>query len=178
MRIWFKMMKDNHLLRDTTITDESDDTRTHKIFRAIDEVCYAFDLGKPIWLDANVAEFKRHAKTRFTQDSFIMKQKLTIIGALVHQPPVWVLDEPMVGLDPRAAHILKEEMRKHCEKGNTVFFSTHVLEVAEKLCDEIAIIDKGRLVAQGTLEALRSGEKGASLEQLFLELTESEEKQA
>ena len=71
MRIWFKMMKDNHLLRDTTITDESDDTRTHKIFRAIDEVCYAFDLGKPIWLDANVAEFKRHAKTRFTQDSFI-----------------------------------------------------------------------------------------------------------
>ena len=75
-----------------------------------------------------------------------MKQKLTIIGALVHQPPVWVLDEPMVGLDPRAAHILKEEMRKHCEKGNTVFFSTHVLEVAEKLCDEIAIIDKGRLV--------------------------------
>ena len=107
-----------------------------------------------------------------------MKQKLTIFGALVHQPPVWVLDEPMVGLDPRAAHILKEEMRKHCEKGNTVFFSTHVLEVAEKLCDEIAIIDKGRLVAQGTLEALRSGEKGASLEQLFLELTESEEKQA
>lgn len=107
-----------------------------------------------------------------------MKQKLTVIGALIHQPPVWVLDEPMVGLDPRAAHTLKEEMRRHCEKGNTVFFSTHVLEVAEKLCDEIAIIDKGRLVAQGTLEELRSGEKGATLEQLFLELTESEEHQA
>lgn len=106
-----------------------------------------------------------------------MKQKLTIIGALIHQPPVWVLDEPMVGLDPRAAHTLKEEMRRHCEKGNTVFFSTHVLEVAEKLCDEIAIIDRGRLVAQGTLEQLRSGEKGASLEQLFLELTEAEEHQ-
>ena len=101
-----------------------------------------------------------------------MKQKLTIIGALIHQPPVWVLDEPMVGLDPRAAHILKEEMRRHCDAGNTVFFSTHVLEVAEKLCDEIAIIDKGRVVAQGTLEQLRSGESGASLEQLFLELTE------
>jgi ABC-2 type transport system ATP-binding protein len=98
-----------------------------------------------------------------------MKQKLTIIGALIHQPPLWVLDEPMVGLDPRAAHILKEEMRAHCEKGNTVFFSTHVLEVAEKLCDEIAIIDKGHLIAQGTLEELRSAEKGASLEQLFLE---------
>ena len=101
-----------------------------------------------------------------------MKQKLTIIGALIHNPPVWVLDEPMVGLDPRAAHILKQEMRRHCDEGNTVFFSTHVLEVAEKLCDEIAIIDKGRVVAQGTLEQLRSGESGASLEQLFLELTE------
>ena len=103
-----------------------------------------------------------------------MKQKLTIIGALIHQPPVWVLDEPMVGLDPRAAHLLKEEMRRHCEAGNTVFFSTHVLEVAEKLCDEIAIIDHGRLVAEGTMEELRSGEKGASLEDLFLQLTDAE----
>lgn len=103
-----------------------------------------------------------------------MRQKLTIIGALIHQPPVWVLDEPMVGLDPRAAHILKEEMRRHCEAGNTVFFSTHVLDVAEKLCDQIAIINKGQLVAQGSLEELRSGETGASLEELFLELTEVE----
>lgn len=71
MRIWFKMIQDNHLLKDTTITDESAETRTHKIFNALDEVCYEFDLGKPIWLDSNVAEFKRHAKTRFTQDSFI-----------------------------------------------------------------------------------------------------------
>jgi len=104
-----------------------------------------------------------------------MRQKLTIIGALIHNPPVWVLDEPMVGLDPRAAHILKEEMRRHCEAGNTVFFSTHVLDVAEKLCDEIAIINKGQLVAQGSLEELRSGERGASLEQLFLEMTGTEE---
>lgn len=104
-----------------------------------------------------------------------MKQKLTIIGALIHNPPVWVLDEPMVGLDPRASHLLKEEMRRHCEAGNTVFFSTHVLEVAEKLCDEIAIIDKGRLLAKGTMEELRSGETGTSLEDLFLELTDAEE---
>lgn len=104
-----------------------------------------------------------------------MRQKLTIIGALIHNPPVWVLDEPMVGLDPRAAHILKEEMRRHCEAGNTVFFSTHVLDVAEKLCNEIAIINKGQLIAQGSLEELRSGERGASLEQLFLDMTESEE---
>lgn len=103
-----------------------------------------------------------------------MRQKLTVIGALIHHPPVWVLDEPMVGLDPRAAHVLKQEMRRHCDEGNTVFFSTHVLEVAEKLCDEIAIIDKGHLVAKGTLEELRSGESGASLEQLFLSMTEEE----
>ena len=101
-----------------------------------------------------------------------MKQKLTVIGALIHNPPVWVLDEPLVGLDPKAAHLLKQEMRLHCDAGNTVFFSTHVLEVAEKLCDEIAIIDKGRLIARGTMEELRSGEKCASLEQLFLDLTE------
>ena len=71
MRIWFKLIKDNRLLKDTTVTDESEDTRTHKIFRALDEVCLEFDLGKPIWLDSNVSEFKRHAKTRFRQDSFI-----------------------------------------------------------------------------------------------------------
>lgn len=104
-----------------------------------------------------------------------MRQKLTIIGALIHNPPVWVLDEPMVGLDPRAAHILKEEMRRHCEKGNTVFFSTHVLDVAEKLCDGIAIINRGQLVAQGSLEALRAGENAETLEQLFLEMTDGEE---
>lgn len=115
------------------------------------------------------------ARSQIRSYSRGMRQKLTIIGALIHNPPVWVLDEPMVGLDPRAAHILKEEMRLHCEKGNTVFFSTHVLEVAEKLCDSIAIIDHGKLVAQGALEALRSGENGATLEQLFLEMTDAEE---
>ena len=71
MRIWFKMIKDNHLLRDLTVEDDSAETRTHKIFLALEEACYAFDLGKPIWLDANVQEFKRHAKTRFRQDSFV-----------------------------------------------------------------------------------------------------------
>jgi ABC-2 type transport system ATP-binding protein len=101
-----------------------------------------------------------------------MKQKLVVIGALIHNPPVWILDEPLGGLDPRAAHLLKEEMLRHCREGNTVFFSTHVLEVAEKLCTRIGVIDHGRLCAQGTLEELRSGEKGASLEDLFLELTD------
>ena len=71
MRIWFKLMKENRLLRDMTVTDESGETRTHKIFFALEQACCAFDLGSPIWLDANISEFKRHAKTRFTQDSFI-----------------------------------------------------------------------------------------------------------
>ena len=101
-----------------------------------------------------------------------MKQKLVVIGALIHNPPVWILDEPLGGLDPRAAHLLKEEMIRHCNEGNTVFFSTHVLEVAEKLCTRIGVIAHGKLVAQGTLEDLRSGEVGASLEELFLELTD------
>ncbi|MCD8232723.1 MAG: hypothetical protein LUD14_13150 [Clostridiales bacterium] len=71
MRIWAKEWKNNHMLRDMTVCNDSDDTRTHKVFHALDEICYAFDLGKPIWLDANIEEFKRHAKTRFHQDSFI-----------------------------------------------------------------------------------------------------------
>ena len=71
MRIWFKMIKDNRLLKDTTIADESADTRTHKIFRALEQACYEFDLGRPIWLDANVNEFKQNAKTRFRQESFV-----------------------------------------------------------------------------------------------------------
>lgn len=71
MRIWFKIMHENHLLSDITITDDSDDTRTHKIFRALDEACYALDLSRPIWLDANVAEFKKVARTKFRKESFV-----------------------------------------------------------------------------------------------------------
>lgn len=71
MRIWAKIFENNHMLRDTVVEDESDDTRTHKVFRALEEVCHRFDLGQPIWLDKNINEFKRHAKTRFLQDSFI-----------------------------------------------------------------------------------------------------------
>ncbi|MDO5423832.1 MAG: hypothetical protein Q4F41_08915 [Eubacteriales bacterium] len=71
MKIWGKIWKSNHLLKDSVVEDLSDDTRTHKVFHAIDEFCYQFDLSKPIWLDTNIADFKRHSKTRFTQDSFI-----------------------------------------------------------------------------------------------------------
>jgi len=101
-----------------------------------------------------------------------MKQKIVLTGALIHDPALWVLDEPMVGLDPKSSHLLKELMRKHCDKGNTVFFSTHILEVAERLCDRIGIIHKGKLIAIGTMEELRRGDNAESLENIFLELTE------
>lgn len=70
-RLWAKIFKDNHLVKDTVVEDDRDDTRTHKIFKALEEVCYQFDLGKPIWLDSNIVDFKRHDKTRFTRDNFI-----------------------------------------------------------------------------------------------------------
>ena len=101
-----------------------------------------------------------------------MKQKIALTGALIHNPSVWILDEPMVGLDPKSAHLLKNQMREHCDNGNTVFFSTHILEVAEKLCDRIGIIHRGKLIAIGTIDELRQGDMKESLENIFLELTE------
>ena len=103
-----------------------------------------------------------------------MRQKIMIMGALIHNPSVWILDEPLTGLDPQSAFELKQMMREHVQKGNSVFFSTHVLEVAEKLCDEICIIKKGELLYCGTLDELRDTHKSnASLENIFLELTET-----
>jgi ABC-2 type transport system ATP-binding protein len=102
-----------------------------------------------------------------------MKQKIVLTAALLPAPRIMVLDEPMVGLDPRAAHHLKELMRRHCDQGKTLFFSTHIMEVAEKLCDRIGIIAKGKLVACGTMAELKAldREAGPSLENIFLELT-------
>ncbi|MBU5255057.1 ABC transporter ATP-binding protein [Tissierella praeacuta] len=102
-----------------------------------------------------------------------MKQKIVLTSALLNDPQLFILDEPMVGLDPKSAFNLKEIMRKMCEEGKTVFFSTHVLEVAEKLCHRIAIINKGKIVAIGTMEELRAhATERQSLENIFLELTE------
>lgn len=100
-----------------------------------------------------------------------MKQKLAIIAALIHDPKLMLLDEPFVGLDPKAAHILKGLMRELCDRGGAIFFSTHVLEVAEKLCDKIAIIKGGRLIASGTTAQVKGNE---SLEEVFLELVEDD----
>lgn len=96
-----------------------------------------------------------------------MKQKVAIISALIHEPKLLVLDEPFVGLDPKASFVLKEIMHEMCQNGAAVFFSTHVLDVAEKLCNKVAIIKKGKLIANGTMEELTKGE---SLEEVFLEV--------
>ncbi|HDR4723425.1 MULTISPECIES: ABC transporter ATP-binding protein [Bacillus] len=104
-----------------------------------------------------------------------MRQKIVIIGVLVHEPDVWILDEPLTGLDPKSAYILKEMMREHADKGKIVFFSTHVLEVAEKICDRVAIINKGNLQFKGNLGEMRDHFKSnESLEKMFLEMTGNE----
>ncbi len=96
-----------------------------------------------------------------------MKQKLAIISAWLHHPRLIIMDEPFVGLDPKAAHLLKGMMREFCDAGGAIFFSTHVLEVAEKLCDKVAIIRGGKLIRSGTMEEVKGDD---SLEEVFLEL--------
>lgn len=104
-----------------------------------------------------------------------MRQKIVIMGVLIHDPSVWILDEPMTGLDPKSSFTLKEMMKTHAAAGKTVFFSTHVLEVAEKLCDRVAIINKGKLLFYGTMDEMRENfRSNGSLEKIFLELTENE----
>ena len=98
-----------------------------------------------------------------------MKQKLAIISAWLHKPKLIIMDEPFVGLDPKASHLLKEMMRQVCDEGGAIFFSTHVLEVAEKLCDKVAIIKAGKLIKDGTMEEVKGDD---SLEEVFLELEE------
>ena len=108
-----------------------------------------------------------------------MRQKLVIMGALLHNPDTWILDEPMTGLDPKSSFQLKEMMREHSDSGKSVFFSTHVLEVAEKICDRVAIIDRGRILFIGTITDMRAKfQSDASLEAMFLRLVESENKEA
>lgn len=104
-----------------------------------------------------------------------MRQKIIICGALLSNPKNWILDEPMTGLDPKAAFDLKEMMRQHAKKGNCIFFSTHVLEVAEKLCDRVGIINKGKLIFVGTFDEMKLKLKdNGTLEELFLEITQDE----
>ena len=130
----------------------SAEARNERIHRYADEFELTDDLAQPI-----------------SAYSHGMKQKLAIISALIHEPKLIIMDEPFVGLDPIASHKLKALMREHCDRGGAIFFSTHVLEVAEKLCDMVAIIKGGKLVVSGTMEAVRGND---SLEEVFLELEE------
>jgi len=123
---------------------------------------------------AEELEMTQALKEPISSYSHGMRQKISIISCLMHDPSVFILDEPIVGLDPRAAYLLKQKLRDHARRGRTVFFSTHIMEVAERLCDRVGIIAKGKMITVGRLEELRAGagEKDASLESLFLELTE------
>ncbi len=106
-----------------------------------------------------------------------MRHKIGLCGSLIHQPPVLVLDEPLTGLDPQSARRIKQLMRQFCQEGHTIFLSTHVLEVAERVCDRVGILDKGQLIAMGTIEALRAQAQSSTestLEDLFIQLTGGE----
>lgn len=134
------------------IFEVSEQERNERIHQYADLFELTKDLGQPI-----------------SSYSHGMKQKLAVISAWVHEPRLIIMDEPFVGLDPKAAHLLKEMMREFCDNGGAIFFSTHVLEVAEKLCDKIAIIKKGELIRTGTMEEVKGD---TSLEDVFLELEE------
>ena len=118
-------------------------------------------------------EMREAVGDRISSYSHGMQQKIHIIATLMHDPNVWIMDEPMTGLDPQSSFLLKKRMKEHAAKGNIVLFSTHVLEVAEKLCDRIAIINKGQLKYTGTLEDLQASYPNLSLEEIFLRVTES-----
>ena len=118
---------------------------------------------------ADAFEIKEALGDLISSYSHGMKQKVALISAFVHQPRLLVLDEPFVGLDPKASAVLKQEMRALCAQGSAIFFSTHVLEVAEKLCDKVAMIDHGHIVVRGSVEELT---REASLEEVFLEQLE------
>ena len=121
---------------------------------------------------ADLFELKADLAMPISSYSHGMKQKLAIISALIHDPKLLIMDEPFVGLDPKASHTLKELMRKLCDNGGAIFFSTHVLDVAEKLCDKVAIIKSGKLIKVGTMDEVKGD---TSLENVFLELTAKSE---
>lgn len=138
------------------------DVDTHKRIDIIKKLSQEFEMSKA--LDDKIQSY-----------SHGMRQKIVIMGALVHNPSVWILDEPMTGLDPKSSFTLKEMMREHADKGNSVFFSTHILDIAEKLCDRFAIINKGKILFCGTFDELENKfENKESLEKIFLEMTENE----
>ncbi len=131
----------------------------------------AKDRNEDITKYADLFEIKKNLGDLISSYSHGMKQKLALISALIRKPKLLILDEPFVGLDPKASFSVKGIMKEMCSHGTSVFFSTHVLEVAEKLCDHVAIIQKGKIIAYGTMEEVRGDQ---SLEEIFLELVNHE----
>ena len=131
------------------------------------------DFKERIFKYSKLFEMQDVLNDRMESYSHGMRQKINVIAALIHNPKIWILDEPLTGLDPKSSHTLKEMMRVHADNGNIVLFSTHVLEVAEKICDHVFIINKGKLIFNGGLEELKN-KKDDSLEKIFLELVEND----
>lgn len=177
-------IKDNPIEAKRTFAFVPDNPETFSRLKAIEYLNFIGDVYK-IPADVRTERItalcekfglKEVLKNKISSFSHGMKQKLFLIASLITDPQNWILDEPMVGLDPEAAFIVKEIMRERAAAGKTVFFSTHVMEVAEKLCDRVGIIKKGKLVFVGTMDELKAklGQNGESLEDIFINLVKSE----
>ena len=139
-----------------------------KIYK-VDEL----DLKQNIFKYSKLFEMEDALNDKIESYSHGMRQKINIIAALIHEPKIWILDEPLTGLDPKSSFTLKQMMREHADNGNIVLFSTHVLEVAEKVCDHVFIINKGKIIYNGEMGALKNN-TDSSLEEIFLELVSDE----
>ena len=158
------------------VADNPDLYENMKAIDFINFICDMYEVSKEV-REENINKYARMFEMQEKLDDYIssfshgMKQKIALIAAFVHNPDVLIMDEPFVGLDPKAVFDIKEVMKDMCKQGKTIFFSTHILEVAEKLCDRVAIIKQGKIVKIGNMKEIKGDE---SLEQVFLELDEGE----
>ena len=156
------------------VPDNPDLYENMKAIDFINFICDMYDISEEerkenIEKYAKMFELQNNLNDEISSFSHGMKQKVALIAALAHNPNVLIMDEPFVGLDPKAVFDMKSVMKKMCEEGKTIFFSTHILDVAEKLCDRVAIIKQGKIVKVGSMNEVKGDE---SLEQVFLELEE------
>ena len=158
------------------VPDNPDLYENMKAIDFINFICDMYEVSKEV-REENINKYAKMFEMQEKLDDYIssfshgMKQKIALIAAFVHNPDVLIMDEPFVGLDPKAVFDIKEVMKDMCKQGKTIFFSTHILEVAEKLCDRVAIIKQGKIVKIGNMKEIKGDE---SLEQVFLELDEGE----
>ena len=162
------------------VPDNPDLYENMKAIDFINFICDMYEVSKEV-REENINKYAKMFEMQEKLDDYIssfshgMKQKIALIAAFVHNPDVLIMDEPFVGLDPKAVFDIKEVMKDMCKQGKTIFFSTHILEVAERLCDRVGIINRGKLVFIGTYEEMkREFNKKASLEELFMEITDND----